>query len=167
MNSLPFPLPSAPPEHHGGPVTAPVNPGDTVPPRGSHSAGGILSHGPPLWFRVWQPMNEMLTISGSHRPSGAAEQGGGRTDSLPGTAPAHSGNSAPEIARRWLGGTLWGGDVGRDWPARDRALKLPLHSPTPAGALGLDRPGCLWKNRPGGGNWESGFRAPKMALPHI
>lgn len=57
-------------------------------------------------------------------------------DALPGTAAAHSGNFAPEMARGGVGGTLGGGEVGGDWPARDRALTLPPSPPTKAEALG-------------------------------
>lgn len=76
----------------------------------------ILSHRLPRGFGVWQPVNEMLTISGFHRPSGATKNGG-KMDGLPGPAPAHSGNFAQEMASDGLGvPTGEGRWVEAGWP---------------------------------------------------
>lgn len=102
-----FPPPSSLPRASQGDAhCSHVNPGGASPApaplRFPEALACILSHGFPSGFGVWQPVNEMLTISGFHRPSGATKNRG-RMDGLPGTAPAYSGNFAQEIARAGLG----------------------------------------------------------------
>lgn len=124
MSSLSLPPPSSLPRRRGSPATAPRST-QVAPP--SRAAG---THPFP---RAAPACGPRCPVSGFRRPSQAANRRGGRMDEgLPGTAPAHLGNFAQEMA--------WGGGCGSPPTGKWRWVEHGW----PGGLWQGPNPACSW-----------------------